>query len=422
MEKINSLFRFGSMPGLDRIQKLLNKIGNPEQKCKFIHVAGTNGKGSICTMLAEVLQKCGYKTGLFTSPYIIEFRDRIKINGEMIPKDCIAKIAGDIFPFIDNMIKNNEPITEFECITTIAFEYFCRQNCDIVVLETGLGGRFDVTNVISSPITSVITSIGLDHTAILGDSVEKIAMEKSGIIKNNCTTVFCPQEDSVNTVIRNTAKDKNNSLFEVKTDACKVLSETLNGSRFEYKNKEYDLSLVGRYQIKNACTVLETITALKKSGFTIPDSAVTAGLKEAFIPARFEVIHNSPIIILDGGHNPPGLYALSQSIKKSLPDKDIVCIISMLRDKSAKDAMAHLKGMFSKVYIVEIDSPRKMPAKDLKAIADNFFDDVEICLNKTTAVKKSYEYARRKNGAMLVCGSLYLASEIRNIIKATTHN
>ncbi|MGN0442093.1 MAG: bifunctional folylpolyglutamate synthase/dihydrofolate synthase [Acutalibacteraceae bacterium] len=416
MEKISSLLRFGSMPGLERIQKLLDNMGNPERECRFIHIAGTNGKGSVCTMLSEILQKSGYTTGLFTSPFIIEFCDRISINGEMIPKSDVADIVEKIFPIIEHMNRNGEPITEFECVTAIAFEYFKLSKCDIVVLETGLGGKYDSTNVVLSPIASVITSISLDHTAVLGDTLDMIASEKAGIIKPCGSTVFCPQENIVNEVIADTAKSLDNTLYKVDMSRCTVLSEQLGNSEFEYKGEKYEITLAGRHQIKNACTVIEAITPLRHAGFDISDSAVKYGIKKAFIPARFEVLKTDPLIILDGGHNPSGLKALSAAVKEYLPNRHISCIMSMLRDKAVESSMKYLKGLFDKVYIVEIENPRKMPAPQLKAIADNYFDEVEICLDKREAVRCAIDDAEKNNGAALVCGSLYLASEIRKLV------
>lgn len=419
MEKVSSLERFGSMPGLERIQLLLDKMGNPERKCRYIHVAGTNGKGSVCTMLAEILRQSGYKVGLFTSPYIIEFCDRISINGEMIPKQTVADIIDEIFPLIEEMQSQELPITEFECVTALGFEYFSRQNCDIVVLETGLGGRFDSTNVISSPIASVITSISLDHTAVLGDSLELIAGEKAGIIKHGGTTVFCPQQPEVNDVIISTAIRRCNEIITVDMEQCKVTSSTIEGSKFVYRDKEYEISLSGVHQVKNACTALEALTPLKAAGFNITDTAVKQGLKKAFIPARLELLSREPLIILDGAHNPSGLESLSKSLREYLGDKRIFCIMSMLKDKAVGEAMVHLEGMFEKVYLVEIDSPRAMSADELKRIADKYFKETEICLDKNTAVEKAITQAKASGGAALVCGSLYLASELRNIILNT---
>ncbi len=416
MDKISSLFKFGSMPGLDRIQKLLDRMGNPERKSRYIHIAGTNGKGSICTMLAQILRESGYKTGLFTSPYIIDFCDRISVDGEVISKDELAKIVEEIFPFIDEMNAAGEPITEFECVTAIGFEYFARRGCDIVVLETGLGGRFDSTNVISSPIASVISSISLDHTAVLGDSLAQIAIEKAGIIKRDCAAVFCPQEQEVNEVILGAAKALNNALYTVAPEQIKIISEGIGGSVFEYKGLRCELSLAGEHQVKNACTALEALSPLKSAGFTISDSAVSLGLKKAFIPARLEVLMRDPLFILDGGHNPAGLEALSRAVKSFLGGKKIFCIMSMLRDKAIDEAIAHLSGLFERVYIVEIDNPRKIYAADLKNIADKYFDSVEICPDKSEAVGKAIAYARQCDGAVLVCGSLYLASEIRKML------
>lgn len=419
MEKISSLERFGSMPGLERIQLLLNKMGNPERKCRYIHVAGTNGKGSVCTMLAEILHESGYKVGLFTSPYIIEFCDRIRINGEMIPKHAVADIIDEIFPIIEEMQSLGLPITEFECVTALGFEYFSRQGCDIVVLETGLGGRFDSTNVISSPIVSVITSISLDHTAVLGDTLELIAGEKAGIIKHGGATVFCPQQPEVNDVIISAAINRCNEIITVDMEQCKVISSSIVGNKFVYRNKEYELSLSGVHQVKNACTALEALTPLKAAGFNIKDTAVKRGLKKAFIPARLELLSREPMIILDGAHNPSGLESLSKSLREYLGDKKIFCIMSMLRDKAVSEALAYLKNTLERVYIVEIDNPRKMNAEDLKAIADKYFNEVEICPDKNSAVQRAVENARASGGAVLVCGSLYLASELRNIILNT---
>ncbi len=416
MDKISTLFKFGSMPGLDRIQKLLNRMGNPERKSRYIHIAGTNGKGSVCTMLAQILRESGYKTGLFTSPYIIDFCDRISVNGETIPKDEVAEIVEKIFPIIEEMNAAGEPITEFECVTAIGFEYFARCGCDIVVLETGLGGRFDSTNVITSPIASVITSISLDHTAVLGDTVAQIAREKAGIIKKDCAAVFYPQEDEVNDVIVGSAKALDNALYTVAPEQIKIISESIYGSVFEYKGVRYELSLAGEHQVKNACTALEALSPLKNAGFNIPSSAVLLGLKNAFIPARLEVLSRDPLFILDGGHNPAGLESLSRAVKSFLGGKKIFCIMSMLKDKAIDEAMAHISGLFEKVYIVEIDNPRRLGAEDLKKIADKYFDDVEICLDKSEAVRRALSAARQCDGAVLVCGSLYLASEIRKMV------
>ncbi len=416
IKKINSLLRFGSMPGLERIQLLLNRINNPERRCKYIHIAGTNGKGSVCTMLSEMLQKSGFRTGLFTSPYIVDFCERIQINGEMISKASVAEIAEDVFPIIENMNASGKIITEFECITAIAFEYFAREKCDIVVLETGLGGRFDATNVILSPIASVITSISLDHTAVLGDTIEKIAGEKAGIIKKGCSTVFCPEQEESSRVITRTAKQLENRIYTVDRDQCKILSESISGSEFEYKGTNYFIRLAGRHQIKNACTAIEAAAPLRASGFNIPNSAIQEGLRSAFIPARLEVLKKEPLIILDGGHNPSGLESLADAVKKFLCGKKIFCIMSMLRDKAVSEAMAYIGGLFEKVYIVDIDNPRKLPADELKSTAEKYFNDVEICLDKKQAVNKAVDNAKLADGAVLVCGSLYLASEIRKII------
>lgn len=267
IDKINSLLRFGSRPGLDRITKLLQLLGNPHKGLSCVHVAGTNGKGSVCALLSSVLKNAGYKTGLFISPYVVDFRERIQINGCMIPETQLSEITEQVLPFVEQMATQNEIITEFELITAIAFLYFKRQNCDIVVLETGLGGRFDSTNVIQTPLCSVITSIGLDHTAVLGGTVEEIAFEKSGIIKPYGNTVFYPQQPSVNAVIEKAVTEQKNTLFYADNVPLSPLESTIEGTTLDYGGQRLLLPLIGRHQIKNAKTALQTLQVLQKAGF-----------------------------------------------------------------------------------------------------------------------------------------------------------
>lgn len=231
--------------------------------------------------------------------------------------------------------------------------------------------------------------------------------------------MFCPQQSEVNDVIISTAIRRCNEIITVDMEQCKVTGSTIEGSKFVYRDKEYEISLSGVHQVKNACTALEALTPLKAAGFNITDTAVKQGLKKAFIPARLELLSREPLIILDGAHNPSGLESLSKSLREYLGDKRIFCIMSMLKDKAVGEAMVHLEGMFEKVYLVEIDSPRAMSADELKRIADKYFKETEICLDKNTAVEKAITQAKASGGAALVCGSLYLASELRNIILNT---
>lgn len=271
---IHSLNKFGSVLGLERITKLLDKLGNPEKELKFIHVAGTNGKGSTCTMLSSVYIDAGLKTGLYTSPYVIDFRERIQVNGKFIEKECLTVLS-------DKIKETGVVVTEFEFITALAFLYFKEQKCDIVILEVGMGGRFDATNAIENPLCSVITRIDLDHTDYLGDTIEKIAFEKCGIIKKGSPTISYPiQEYGSLTTIQN----RSEKLIVPDINSLRILSSDINGNRFIYKDTEYYTRLVGKHQIYNALTVIETVREVG-----LADSQnIKLGIANAVLPARIE--------------------------------------------------------------------------------------------------------------------------------------
>ena len=415
MQKIHGLLRFGSRPGLDRITKLLTLMNNPEKKLKFIHVAGTNGKGSICAMLSSILKNQGYVTGLYTSPYVIDFRERIQLNGEMIPHQDLIDLVDEVYPYLDKMAENDEIITEFEFITAIAMKWFLKKDCDVVVLETGLGGRFDATNTIETPLCSIITSISLDHTAILGNTLEKITFEKCGIVKPNGRTVFLPQESEVNKVIEQVAEMKHNLLYRADTSDMEILEKAIDGMTVKYKDKQIFMRLIGNHQINNASTVLSAVKALRDGGMIISDDAVKSGLADAFMPARTECISKKPCIILDGGHNPGGIRALAEYIKDTCSDKKITLVIGMLADKDVGTSLEFLRGIPSRIIATEPDNPRKMSALQLAQLAKNICNDVYT----ETDPHKSISLAMNtipKDGILIVCGSLYLAAQIREFL------
>ncbi|MGN0518980.1 MAG: bifunctional folylpolyglutamate synthase/dihydrofolate synthase [Acutalibacteraceae bacterium] len=415
MQKIHGLLRFGSRPGLDRITKLLTLLGNPEKKLKFIHVAGTNGKGSICAMLSSILKSQGYNTGLYTSPYVIDFRERIQLNGEMIPEQELADLVDEVYPYLEQMEENDEIITEFEFITAIAMKWFLKMGCDVVVLETGLGGRFDATNTIETPLCSIIASISLDHTAILGDTLEKIAFEKCGIIKSNGRTVFLPQESEVNNVIEQTAYVKHNLLYRADTSDMEILEKTIDGMTVKYKDTQIFMRLIGNHQINNASTVLSAVNALRDSGLTISDEAVKSGLADAFMPARTECISKEPCIILDGGHNPGGIRALAEYIKDTCSDKKVTFVMGMLADKDVSASLELLRGIPSRIIATEPDNPRKMSAPQLAQLAENICNDVYAEPEPHKAISLAMN-TMPKDGILIVCGSLYLAAQVREFL------
>lgn len=413
IEKVNSLLLFGSKPGLERITKLADLMGRPDKQLKIIHVAGTNGKGSVCAMLSSVLRSQGYKTGLFISPYIIDFRERMQINGDMIPKNEFAETVEYIYPFVESMAANDEIITEFELITAIALEWFKRKGCDFVVLETGLGGRLDSTNIIDTPICSVITSISLDHVAVLGDTVEKIAFEKAGIIKPYGKTVYLPQESAVNDVIEKTAEAKNNSIYRADIHTVSIIDENIDGMNVLYNGKPVKMRLSGKHQIKNAAVAAAAIKAMRDSGAEISEKAELEGISGAFQPARTECISRNPDIILDGAHNPDGVRALREHLNAVKNGKKVTAVIGMLADKDVKTSLELLSGVVHTVIATEPDNPRKMSAEMLADLARGLFPTVEVCAEPEKALNRAKE-AADGNDIILICGSLYLASQVRS--------
>ena len=416
---IDSLLVFGSRPGLERIRELTDRLGAPDRELSFVHVAGTNGKGSTCAMTASALIKAGYKTGLFISPYVLEFRERFMINGNMIPEQTLADIVEEIYPVVLEMKKEDKIITEFEFVLAVALVWFRREGCDIVVLETGLGGRFDATNIIEAPLVTAITSISLDHTAVLGDSYEKIAFEKSGIIKENgITVVYGDQEKGAMEVIREAALRRSNRLITAAPEEAEIISSDITGSEFIYRGIRLKLRLIGEHQIKNACTAVCILEGLRASGLEISDEAVSSGFGEVSFPARLELLRDKPLVILDGAHNPGGAEALAGTIKKYLPGKRLVGIAGILADKDVGTYMGCLIPLFDQLITVEPDNPRKMSAKELAEITGRWCGSV----TPVNDLRQAYEYALSVTGeedALLIFGSLYLASDMRKIILST---
>ena len=415
LQKISSLLRFGMRPGLERISKLLALLGNPQERLLFVHVAGTNGKGSTCALISSVLTKCGYKTGLFLSPYILDFRERMQINGQMIPQEDLARLTQDALPFVEQMERDGEVVTEFEFITAVAMCWFAESGCDVVVLEVGLGGRFDATNVISVPLVSVITAISLDHTAILGDTVDKIAFEKCGIIKEDgATVVFPEQAPEAMTVIEETARQRHNRLLTGDTKIFSGVSSDLRGTRFSYRGAPFEMPLIGEHQVKNAATALTALAVLEQKGFALPLEKMQAGFAAVRFPARLELLCERPVFLLDGAHNPNGAAALAAALRKYLPGREITAVMGMLADKDSRAAIGKLAGVFSRVITLTPDNPRALSARELAerwrafSIPASPMDDVGAAVERALSLAGT-------DGAVVVCGSLYLASQLRPI-------
>ncbi|MEG1404701.1 MAG: folylpolyglutamate synthase/dihydrofolate synthase family protein, partial [Oscillospiraceae bacterium] len=321
----------GSKPGLSRTSELLSKMGEPQSALRFVHIAGTNGKGSTAAMLSSIFKAAGLKTGLYTSPFIFNFNERMQVNGAPISNAELAEITEFCAPLAMEM--TDRP-TEFELVTAIALEFFKRRGCDIVVLETGMGGRLDSTNIISAPLCSVITNIGLDHTRELGDTAEKITAEKAGIIKQNCPTVIYDLPENIRRVIAEHCAEKA-SLLKA-TDFSKIRAEKNSraGQELSYKSfNSLKLPLLGAHQLKNAALALETICVLRAGNLKISDTAVFEGLSKTSWPARFEILSDKPFFVVDGGHNPQCAETVAENLREYFPKTKTIILFGVLADK-----------------------------------------------------------------------------------------
>ena len=417
LEKIHSLNKFGSRPGLDRVTTLLGKMGNPQDYTKFIHVAGTNGKGSTCAVVSSILREAGYKTGLFISPFITDFCERIQINNTPIPHEQLAKLTEYVFSFVEKLNAEGIIITEFEFVTALCFEYFKREKVELAVLETGLGGLLDCTNTISENLCAVITPIGLDHTDILGNTVELIAEQKCGIIKKNCPVVSATQSEKAQNVIDKTASALNCPQYFAKVLELDVLTQSIEGTRIKYMEEEINLPLCGEHQVDNLKTALATINALKEEHkLNVTAKAIKDGIESASNPARFEVLSHSPLVVLDGAHNEDGMLSFSNCVKKLIPQKKRVLLMGMLADKDSKASVRHIDGLFEKAFVVPVSNPR---ARKVEALAELLKEHVESVATYNNAIQgfdKAFETAKAQNSALCICGSLYLAGELRPYI------
>ncbi|HBR09067.1 MAG TPA: bifunctional folylpolyglutamate synthase/dihydrofolate synthase [Clostridiales bacterium] len=399
----------GSKPGLTRIRELLARLGNPQDSLKFIHVAGTNGKGSTAAMLASILRAAGYRTGLYTSPYLHAFNERMQIDSAPVSNAALAEVVGELAAAADGM---PDPCTEFELVTAAAFLWFKKEKCDIVVLEVGLGGRLDATNVIKSPECAVITNIGLDHTAVLGNSVEEIAFEKAGIIKGGPVVSYA-QEPAVSSVLYGAAEMAGSPLRFVDFSRIESLSDSLSGQVFRVGGgTEYSLPLLGANQLKNAATALCAVESLRESGWKLPPEAVRRGLKTVAWPARFELITRNPYFIVDGGHNPQCMASTAENLMKYFPDAWRVLLIGVLADKDWQAMLDIIAPAADAFVAVTPMSPRALPAKTLCAALQKYGKHAIARERISDGVAAALNLAGR-DGVVCSVGSLYTAGPVR---------
>ena len=420
IEYIHSVSWTFCKPGLERIGELTKRLGNPQDGLKFIHVAGTNGKGSFCSMMSSILQENGYRVGLFTSPYIKFFNERMQINGSPISDDELSEITEKVKPIADQM--EDKP-TEFELVTAIALEHFSRNKCDYVVFECGLGGRLDSTNIISTPVVSVITGIDLDHTAILGDTIEKIAKEKAGIIKEGIPCLWCGESQEATEVISAVAKEQNAPLCTVDRSRLNVKLSTLDGTFFDfYPFNDIKIKLLGNYQIINATNVLSCVEVLRENGVEISDSAVLAGMEKARWAARFELLSKEPTVIFDGGHNPQGVDSCVDSFKSYFGEKKAIVVTGVMADKDYSHIANRISEIAQAVFAITPDNPRALKAEEY---AKEFqARGIEACGCETveTAALEAVSAAKRLQKPILCLGSLYMYAQVADAFEFALHS
>ncbi len=412
---IHSVSNFFCKPGLSRIKALCEYLGNPQDKLKFIHIAGTNGKGSLCAALAQILQYSGLKTGLYTSPFIIRFNERIQINSKDIPDAALAEICEQVKEFCD---KTEDKPTEFEVITAIAFQYFYKNGCDIVVLECGLGGLLDATNIIKTPLLSVITEIDFDHTAFLGDTIEKIASEKAGIIKPGVPCLYCGKSDAAYSVIKQKATSLGSPIYREEHKTLKILKSDLTSTIFDFGGFEkLEIRLLGSYQPYNTANALRAALILRDCGFNITDKNIRVGLFETRWRARFEKLSDNPAVIFDGAHNPQGITAALKSIKHYFGEKKVYILTGVMKDKDYSFIASSLSGVAAEVFCVTPQNPRALQAEEYAEIFKSLGISAYTYGSIPAALSSAYKKAKENQIPLICLGSLYMYSDIFSLFE-----
>ena len=422
MKYITEVGNFGSNYGLERTHKLLEYLGNPEKDLKLIHIAGTNGKGSTTSMITEILIGAGYKVGMYTSPFIEEFEERIQINGENIPKEKLAQLITKIKYAVDKVIEEgyNHP-TEFEIITVLMFLYFATEEVDFAVVEVGLGGRLDSTNVIT-PILSVITSISFDHTNLLGNTLEEIAAEKAGIIKSCIPTVIYPQEEMAERVISSKCQELDSKLYKINKEDAKLINIIKEDKIYQQVkvklDDEYDvkLPLLGEHQILNLAVALKALEVIKDKAPKLNRESIVKSLATVRWNGRLEIMSNSPYVVIDGAHNIQGITQLDKNIKKYFEYKDMYLILGILADKDVEDMVNVITPKAKKVFTVTPNSMRAETAEELLEEVKKYNESCEAYNDYKNAFEDALKLCK-KDDLLLISGSLYMIGEMRGIIK-----
>ena len=422
VEKLNEFQRFGSVLGLERMERLMAKLGNPEKELKYIHVAGTNGKGSVCRFIYEALRANGYSVGLYTSPFLTVFNERIEADGEYIADNDLEEITSEVLAKVDEITSEGyDSPTEFEVITAIAFVYFAQRKCDFVVLEVGLGGRGDSTNIIEKPLVSIITSISYDHTDRLGNTLAEIAGEKAGIIKPGVPVVMNVPEREAAAAIARVAYQKGSRLYDVSKIKYGNIRRDITGTTFdtdiyETEYHDVDISMLGKHQIANAMTALTALEIMRKNrDIKVERSKLYAGINSAKVIGRFEVMSgHEPYVVLDGAHNQAGSEALLETVRMHFEGQKILTVIGVLADKDSDQILENMCNIGDEFIATEPPNPRKLEAEKL---AEKIRERGKVCDAISSpdealreALKRGYE---GDCDVVLFAGSLYLIGYIR---------
>ena len=408
---IHSICWKGSKLGLDRTRELLGKLNDPQKELKFIHIAGTNGKGSTAAMLSSILEEAGYRVGLYTSPFINRFNERMQVNHQPIPDEELAALTEYVRPHADAMADSP---TEFELITALAMVWFARQKCDIVVLEVGMGGELDSTNIIDVPEAAVIAAMGMDHVKELGPTMADIARAKAGIIKEGGRVVSYGGNPEADEVIAAVCRARNASLCQPDFSAIVPGDFGLEGQTFSYKGwRGLRIPLVGAYQMNNAAVVLETVEVLRQRGWSVSDEAVRQGLADTRWPARFEVLRRDPVFIVDGGHNPHGIRATAESLRRLFPGRKITFVTGVMADKDVEHILGLIVPLADQFFTVRPDNPRAMDAGELARRIEAMGAKATACASVRDGVDRAIQ-AEGPHGVACALGSLYMSGEVRS--------
>ena len=420
--KIHEFEKFGSILGLERMTSLMHELGDPQDELKCIHVAGTNGKGSVCKYIYEVLEAQGYRTGLYTSPFLEVFNERIELDHEFISDEDLQTYTDRVLEKVKVLTDRGEDSpTEFEVITAVAFLYFKEKNADYVVLEVGLGGIGDSTNLIKEPLVSVITSISFDHTDRLGNTLAEIAGNKAGIIKSGCPVVTSARDDEALEVIREKAQECGSEIYETRDITAEIVNESLSGTSFDITlGAQYyglQISMIGEHQIENSACALKAIEVLQdEREIEIGIDAIYEGLKKAKQIGRFEVMSDDPLVIIDGAHNPDGARTLREGYEKLLKGKNLIMVTGMLRDKDTEHIIGEFRKIAGSFIATEPDNPRKLSADELKELLIKQGGRAEAYEDNKAALERAYELAVDYDG-IICAGSLYLIGKLRTLIR-----